>query len=122
MVRWYTEASGSGGRGSGPGCRESMRYPVSQPELGADERRRLLRAFDAGTISSIGPEVREFEDAFARALGARHAVAVSSGTAALHLALAGLGVGPGDEVVVPALTFAAAANAVQLTGARVVPR
>src|SRR5688500_3508328 len=60
---------------------------------------------------TTGPRVAEFESAFASAVGAREAVAVSSGTAALHAAMAALGVGPGDEVIVPALTFAASANA-----------
>ena len=66
---------------------------------------------------TTGPKVREFEQAFARALGAGEAVAVSSGTAALHAAMHALGVGPGDEVIVPALTFAASANCVVYQGA-----
>ena len=66
---------------------------------------------------TTGPRVAEFEDAFARAVGAREAVAVSSGTAALHASLAALEVGPGDEVIVPALTFAASANAAVYQGA-----
>ena len=65
---------------------------------------------------TTGPRVAEFEAAFAVATGARHAVAVSSGTAALHAAMAALGIGPGDEVIVPALTFAASANAVVYQG------
>jgi perosamine synthetase len=66
---------------------------------------------------TTGPKVREFEQAFARALGAGEAVAVSSGTAALHAAMHALGVGPGDEVIVPALTFAASANCAVYQGA-----
>ncbi|MBI2366540.1 MAG: UDP-4-amino-4,6-dideoxy-N-acetyl-beta-L-altrosamine transaminase [Deltaproteobacteria bacterium] len=66
---------------------------------------------------TTGPKVREFEQAFARALGAGEAVAVSSGTAALHAAMHALGVGPGDEVIVSALTFAASANCVVYQGA-----
>jgi dTDP-4-amino-4,6-dideoxygalactose transaminase len=65
-----------------------------------------------------GPVVEAFEQKLAGALGARHAIAVSSGTAALHLALAALGVGPGDEVIVPAFTFPATANVVEWLGAR----
>jgi perosamine synthetase len=67
---------------------------------------------------TMGPKVREFEALLAAACGVEHAVAVSSGTAALHLAMLALGVGPGDEVVVPAYTFPATANVVALCGAR----
>lgn len=66
---------------------------------------------------SMGPVTQEFEAAFASMVGARHAFAVSNGTTALHLAYAALGLGPGDEVIVPALTFVATANAVIYTGA-----
>jgi perosamine synthetase len=66
---------------------------------------------------TTGPKVREFEQAFARAVGAGEAVAVSNGTAALHATMHALGVGPGDEVIVPALTFAASANCVVYKGA-----
>jgi dTDP-4-amino-4,6-dideoxygalactose transaminase len=67
---------------------------------------------------SMGPTVEEFEEAFAAHSGCRHAIAVSSGTAALHLTLLAAGCGPGDEVVVPSLNFVAAANAIAHTGAR----
>ncbi len=66
---------------------------------------------------TTGPKIREFEQAFARAVGAEEAVTVSSGTAALHSAMYALGIGPGDEVIVPALTFAASANCVVYQGA-----
>ncbi len=66
---------------------------------------------------TTGPKVAEFEEAFARAVGAREAVAVNSGTAALHAAVHAAGIGPGDEVIVPALTFAATANCVVFQGA-----
>jgi len=66
---------------------------------------------------SMGPRVAEFESAFADHVGARHALAVSNGTAALHLALLAVGCGPGDEVVVPSLNFVAAANTIAHTGA-----
>jgi perosamine synthetase len=65
---------------------------------------------------TTGPRVAEFEEAFARAVGARHAIAVNSGTAALHATMHALGIGPGDEVIVPCLTFAATANAVVYQG------
>ncbi len=98
----------------------SLRYPLARPDLSGRERRYLLEALGAGAISSIGPHVGAFEEAFARAVGTKGAVAVSHGTAAVHLALAALEIGPGDEVIVPSLTFVSAANAVRYTGARVV--
>lgn len=70
-----------------------------------------------GDWLTTGPRVEQFEQAFARTVGARQAVAVSSGTAALHAALAALRIGPGDEVILPPLTFAATANAVLYQGA-----
>jgi dTDP-4-amino-4,6-dideoxygalactose transaminase len=66
---------------------------------------------------SMGPRVAEFEQAFAEFVGARHALAVANGTAALHLALLAVGCGPGDEVIVPSLNFVAAANTIRHTGA-----
>src|SRR5437660_6333148 len=69
-----------------------------------------------GDWLTTGPKVAEFEAAFAAFVGAREAVAVSNGTAALHAAMYALGIGPGDEVIVPALTFAASANCVVYQG------
>jgi len=66
---------------------------------------------------SIGPRTEEFEGAFARYTGSRHTIAVSSGTAALHLICLATGLGPGDEVIVPSMTFVATANAIAYTGA-----
>ena len=77
----------------------------------------LLDAFISGWISSKGPYVKKFEEDFSRFVGVRHGVAVSNGTVALHLALVALGIGPGDEVIVPDLTFAATINAVLYCGA-----
>ena len=68
---------------------------------------------------TTGPSINSFENAFSDVVGSEHAVACSSGTAALHLMLLGLGVGPGDWVIVPSLTFLATANAVRYTGAEV---
>ncbi|MCS7160064.1 MAG: aminotransferase class I/II-fold pyridoxal phosphate-dependent enzyme [Gemmatales bacterium] len=65
----------------------------------------------------LGPEVEQFEDAFAHYTGARHCIGTITGTAALHLVLRACGIGPGDEVIVPALTFFASASAVSHTGA-----
>lgn len=73
-----------------------------------------------GDWLTTGPTVGKFEDAFAGYVGAQHAVAVSNGTAALHLAMLAAGIGPGDEVIVPALTFAASANCVRYVGGTVV--
>jgi dTDP-4-amino-4,6-dideoxygalactose transaminase len=80
-------------------------------------RELLLEAFDSNWIAPLGPHVTAFEKEFAARLGLRDAAALSSGTAALHLALQLLGVGPGDTVLVPTLTFAATVNAVKYTGA-----
>jgi dTDP-4-amino-4,6-dideoxygalactose transaminase len=77
----------------------------------------LLEAFDSNWIAPLGPDVDAFEAEFAERVGVGHAVALSSGTAALHLALLMLGVGPGDEVLVPSFTFVATAAAVCYLGA-----
>ena len=73
-----------------------------------------------GDWLTTGPIVSRFEEAFARYVGAAHAAAVSNGTAALHLCMLAAGIGPGDEVIVPALTFAASANCARYVGAKVV--
>lgn len=78
----------------------------------------LLDALDSNWVAPLGPHVDEFEREMAARAGVEHAVALSSGTAGLHLALKLLGAGPGDEVLVPTLTFVATANAVVYTGAR----
>jgi dTDP-4-amino-4,6-dideoxygalactose transaminase len=91
--------------------------PVMRPWLGNEEAEAAAEAVASGWIAQ-GPRVREFEEAFAATIGAPHAVAVSSCTAALHLALIAFGIGPGDEVVVPSLSFIATANAVRYVGAR----
>ncbi|WP_327680149.1 DegT/DnrJ/EryC1/StrS family aminotransferase [Kitasatospora sp. NBC_00458] len=90
--------------------------PVMIPWLGEEEAEAAAEAVRSGWVAQ-GPRVAEFERAFAEHLGAGHAVAVSSCTTALHLALIGAGVGPGDEVVVPSFSFVATANAVTHTGA-----
>jgi perosamine synthetase len=91
--------------------------PVMRPWLGEEEAQAAAEAVASGWIAQ-GPRVREFEEAFAEAIGAPHAVAVSSCTAALHLALIVAGIGPGDEVIVPSLSFIATANAVRYVGAQ----
>jgi len=92
--------------------------PVSRPDLRGNEKAYVMSALDDGWISSNGPFVARFEEAFAARCGVRHAIACCNGTAAVHLSLLALGVGPGDEVLVPSLTYVASANAVTYTGAR----
>ncbi|GAA2501999.1 DegT/DnrJ/EryC1/StrS family aminotransferase [Winogradskya humida] len=90
---------------------------LSSPDIGPLEQEYVLAALRSGWVAPIGPDLDAFERELAERTGVAHAVALSSGTAALHLALLGVGVGPGDVVVVPTLTFAATANAVVYTGA-----
>ena len=91
--------------------------PISKPFIGAREKELVLDALDSGWVSSIGKYIDEFEANFARYCGTEYALAVSNGTTGLHLALAALGLQPGDEVIIPDLTFVATANAVAYTGA-----
>lgn len=93
------------------------RVYLSPPHMGPDERGLLLEAFDSNWIAPLGPHVEAFEREVAQRAGVAHAAALSSGTAALHLGLKLLGVGPGDEVVVSSLTFSATANPVAYLGA-----
>ncbi len=90
---------------------------LSPPHVGPEERESLLRAFDSNWIAPAGPDLDVLEKEFCAAIDVAHAAAVSSGTAGLHLALEILGVGAGDEVLVPTQTFAATANAVRYVGA-----
>jgi perosamine synthetase len=90
--------------------------PVNEPDLTGNEARYVHDAVSSGWISS-GEYVRKFEEGFARFVGTRYGVSTTSGTAALQLALASLGLGPGDEVIVPALTIVATVFAVCYTGA-----
>jgi perosamine synthetase len=94
-----------------------MTIPVMRPHLGVQEARAVAAAVESGWVAQ-GPRVAAFEDAFAERVGASHAVAVSSCTAGLHLAMQVLGMGPGDDVVVPSLSFIATTNAVRYVGAR----
>lgn len=90
---------------------------LSAPDVGPLEEKFLLEALRSGWLAPAGPDVNEFERELAHRIGARHAVAVNAGTSGLHLALLALGIGPGQAVAVPTLTFAATANAVAYTGA-----
>lgn len=91
--------------------------PVAEPDLGALEERYVLEAVRSGWVSSIGAFVDRFERGFADYCGTRHAVVVCNGTAAIHLCLVAREIGPGDEVIVPNLTFVATASAVRHAGA-----
>jgi len=94
-----------------------MKIPVYTPDLSGNEIRYAEEALHSGWISSIGPFVERFERAIAETVGAREAIAVCNGTVALHLALHCLGIGPGDEVIVPTFTYIASVNAIVQTGA-----
>lgn len=94
--------------------------PLSEPSLGDAEERLVVEAVRSGYVSSVGPMVRSFEEELAAAVGAQHAVACASGTAALHLALLAVGVGQGRDVLVSDLTFIASANPARYCGAKVV--
>ena len=99
------------------GPRKSKVYSVAETRLTGNERDYVNECLDSNWISSKGPFVRRFEEAFASEAGCEFAVACSSGTAALHLVLAALGIGPGDEVIIPAFTMIATANAIHYAGA-----
>jgi perosamine synthetase len=92
---------------------------LARPDVGEAELAAIADVVATGQLT-MGPKVEEFERAIAEAVGTAHAAVVSSGTAALHVALLALEVGPGDEVIVPAYTFPATANVVELCGARTV--
>jgi perosamine synthetase len=91
--------------------------PVYRPSIGAREKQYVAEAIDSTWISSKGAFLERFEREFPAYLGAGHGVAAANGTVALHLAFAALGVGPGDEVIVPTLTYVASVNAISYTGA-----
>lgn len=95
----------------------SRRIFLSPPHAGDAERRYLLDAFDSNWIAPLGPHVDGFEAEFGAFVEMPHAAALSSGTAALHLALLGLGIGSGDRVITSTLTFSATANAIRYVGA-----
>jgi dTDP-4-amino-4,6-dideoxygalactose transaminase len=90
--------------------------PIAKPFIGDEERAAVDRVLRSGGMAQ-GPEVEAFEKEFSTLVGGRHCVAVNSGTSALHLALVAMGIGPGDEVIVPSFSFAATANSVCLAGA-----
>lgn len=93
------------------------RVPLASVEVPEDDIDLIAGVYRSGWLT-MGPETERFEEEFARYLGARHAIATSSGTAALHLICASVGLGKSDEVVVPAMTFVATVNAIAYTGAQ----
>lgn len=92
------------------------RLSMSAPEIDESDEQAVLDVLRSGRLA-LGPKAAEFEHAIAEYVGVRHAVSVSSGTAALHLTVKALGIGPGDEVIVPSFTFAASANVLLYEGA-----
>src|SRR3989344_2436559 len=94
--------------------------PVNEPDIPNLSRQCINEALDTGWISSAGKFLEQFEKEFAKYIGTKYAVAVTSGTAALHLALLALKIGPGDEVIVPAFTMGATWLTVIYVGAKLV--
>jgi perosamine synthetase len=92
--------------------------PVAEPDLRGNEKKYVLDCLDSNWISSLGKYIPLFERKFSAYCGSNYGVSVANGTVALHLALAALGIGKGDEVLVPDLTFVATPNAVSYTGAK----
>ena len=96
----------------------TWRVPLSDLEYGPEEEQAVMDVLRSGWLT-MGEVTEQFERHFAEAIGVKHAIAVSSATVALHLAYLSLDIGPGDEVIVPSLTFVATANAILYTGAEV---
>ncbi|CAL65533.1 DegT/DnrJ/EryC1/StrS family aminotransferase [Christiangramia forsetii] len=95
-----------------------LKYPVYQPSLNGNEKKYVNECLDSTWISGKGKFIDKFEKDFAKYIGSNHATGVCNGTVALHLALEALGIGEGDEVIVPTLTYVASVNAITYTGAK----
>lgn len=95
-----------------------FKYPVYQPSLNGNEKKYVNECLDSTWISGSGKFLNHFEENFADFIGSKHAAGVCNGTVALHLALVALGIGEGDEVIVPTLTYVASVNAITYTGAK----
>ena len=93
-------------------------YPVLEPVIGEREKKYVADCMETGWISSWGKYIGKFETAFGRFLGVKHALSTSNGTVSLHLIMLALGIGSGDEVIVPDFTYVASANAVRYVGGR----
>jgi perosamine synthetase len=96
---------------------KQRQIPISKPSIGDAEKRAVMAVLDSGMLVQ-GPRVAELEARWAEAVGARHAIATSNGTTALHVALLANGVGPGDEVITSPFTFIASVNSIVYTGAK----
>lgn len=94
-----------------------IKYPIYQPSLTGNEKKYVNECLDSTWISSKGEFIQRFEESFSHFTGSRHAATCSNGTVAIHLALIALGIGAGDEVIVPTLTYIASVNAIVYTGA-----
>jgi dTDP-4-amino-4,6-dideoxygalactose transaminase len=94
-----------------------MMIQIAKPVMGPEEKQAVMEVLDSGIIAQ-GPRVKQFEEEFAAMCGVKHAVATTSGTTALHIALLAHGIGPGDEVITSAFTFIASSNSVLFVGAR----
>ena len=96
--------------------------PINRPQLGEEEKREVMSVMEENSLTSAaadgGKRVRDFESLMKEYLGCKHVIAVNSGTAALHAALLAVGIGPGDEILVPSFTFVATANAIVASGAK----
>jgi perosamine synthetase len=95
-----------------------IRIPVCAPKIGEDETRYVVECIQSTWVSGISKYVKEFEEKFARYCGCKYGIATNSGTTALHLALATLGIEKGDEIIMPTFTMIATANAIAYTGAK----
>jgi dTDP-4-amino-4,6-dideoxygalactose transaminase len=91
--------------------------PISKPYIGQEEKAAVMEVLDSGMLAQ-GPKVAKLEERFAELCGVKHAIATSSGTTALHIALLANGIGPGDEVITSPFTFIASANSILFAGAR----
>src|SRR3989344_1768125 len=92
--------------------------PIAQPIIGKEEEKLVLKGLRSGWVSSIGEYLLEFENKFSKFCSTKYGITTSNGTTALHLALVAADIGPGDEVIVPSMTFVATANSVSYTGAK----
>lgn len=97
--------------------KRKIRIPVYQPDLSGQEKTYVNQCIDSTWVSSRGAFLERFESRFAEIIGVRHATAVCNGTVAIHAALLALGIGPGDEVIVPSLTYIASVNPISYVGA-----
>ena len=94
-----------------------MKYPIYKPKIFPNTKKYVEDCLDTTWISSKGSYIKKFENSFADYLNVSHATSVSNGTTALHMCLCALGIGAGDEVIVPSFTYIASVNAIKYVGA-----